>query len=338
MLYFNYIKNNKKDISGQEPNNWHNRFEIPLTMQKTLEVLDIIRDPRYAPYINSVYLPLHGEDGISARPFYKGALNKYAVAPGYIQSKKEWIKLIKTIAQEKAVVLTAPYLRNINIVKEYIKYGISEIMVDNYWPELDQVKKQIKISRSIISHHDDDFPIDKRFDSVIVPYRKTMDLAWLEKNSRNFELIAIINHHCLIECPHRKYFENIQQKRAEGRFDNNDYREPRSPACYIYDETCSAMLPQGIAQKLTKYISRYKLIERLASPAFYLNFMNYYVFKQDFILEPNNEDNFLENRTIKMMRDKEANYRGSPLETLDCKFACKECLKKCYGIADWRNI
>lgn len=318
-------------------NLWLNKFEIPLTMLKTNSIFEVIQNIKYNKHINSVYLPLHGEDGFSARSFYKaGKESIWAPTPGYKQTKKEWIKLIKEISYLRPVILTMPFSTDINIIKEYIDYGISEVMVSHYSEELDKLKSQIKISRSIVIHDNSDAPIiDERFDGVVIPYKKVLDKEWLEENSKKFELTAIVNNSCLANCPAQKYRETMKYKLATGQ----QYKQPRGPNCFKYKETTSSMLPRKIVMKLSKYISRFKLIERASEPALYLNFLNYYIYNEPFsfnILE-SKEVREIGGIILKMMQDKENHVSGSNLETLNCKFQCATCNKKCYSVEDWTN-
>lgn len=323
---------------------WLERFEIPLTMSQTDSVFEVIQSVKYGKYIQSVYLPLYGFDGFSGRPFFKkNNAQGLTTVPGYQKTKKEWVTLIKEIAQYKPVVLTVPFSRNIDLIKEYIDYGIKEIMVNYYWPGLDQLKSKIKISRSILAHHDSGDPIDERFDAVVIPYRKTMDLQWLEENSKKYELVAIINNYCVIDCPMKKHKEDLMHNFLKGIPPGNNEIMPFTPACLRYGKTISAMLPREIVWRLRKYISRYKLVERASSPAAYINSLNYYIYNESFVFDNYNpEDLVREGLTAKkmamIMKDKEDHFRGSNLETLNCKFQCAECQRKCFSIADWNNI
>ncbi len=318
-------------------NLWLNRFEIPLTMLKTDSVFDVIQNIKYNNYIQSVYLPLHGEDGLSGRSFYKATKeSSWIPSPGYNKSKKEWIKLIKEISNYKPVILTMPFVyNNIDLIKEYIDYGISEIMISHYWDDLDKLKSQIKISRSIAFYQNSDEPIDERFTGVVIPYKKALDKEWLEENSKKFELTAIINHCCLVDCPAKKYKDTMMYRITH----NLKYKQPRGPECYRYKNTTTAMLPREIVMRIEKYVSRFKLIERLSEPALYINFLNYYIYNENFSLETleTPEVKEISGTQIKMMMDKENNFRGSNLETLNCKFECGTCDKKCYSISDWTN-
>ncbi len=337
-------ENNITNISDPViKSNWCNKFEIPLTMLQTDSIFDIIQSVKYGEYIQSVYLPLYGFDGFSGRPFFKKTNdNQVVTVPGYQKTKEEWIRLIKNVAQYKPVTLTVPFSKNINLIKEYIDYGVSEIMINQYWPELDQVKDKIKISRSILAYHDSDEPIDDRFDAVIIPYRKTMDIEWLEKNSKKFELIAIINNYCVIECPLQSYKEKLMHNFYRGIFPVNNEIMPFTKNCLRYGKTTSAMLPRDIIIKLSKYISRYKLVERASSPAAYISSLNYYIYNEPFCFDSFNSsdwvrEGFSAEKMARIMKDKEDHFRGSNLETLNCKFQCSSCDRKCYSINDWND-
>jgi hypothetical protein len=326
-----------KPEPDQTKNIWLNKFELPLTMIKTASVIEVIQNIKYNKYIYGIYLPLHGEDGISGRAFYPSPeKNRWAPA-GYKISKKEWIKLIKEIAQYKAVILTCPYLRSIEKLKEYMDYGISEIKVDEYWSELDSVRDKIKISRSIVGNHNPPDEIDPRFHEIVIPFKRGLDIEWLEKTSEKFELTAIINHFCLVKCPAQKYKDSSQEKIKKGYI--KDYRRPFSQFCFNYNDTCSSMLPRKAVIKLSKYFTKLKLVDRITEPNFYINYLNHYIYNESFSFnnfETERGRKFAE-KMHKMLKDKELHFNSSNMSTLNCKFECANCLKKCYSVSDWRH-
>lgn len=284
---------------------YENKFEIPLTAKNTENIFIVIKE--YGKYIQSVYLPPHMDDGLSGRPFL------------YNYNKQDYYKLIERILEYKPVVLTYP-LGEINVIEKYARIGIKRFMVSNWSNDYYKLKERfdIKIERSIVGNANN-FVLDSRFDSIVLPYRLMLKKSEIIKISKQTDLIIIPNHICYIDC---KYID--EHPLLSSEIDTECKGEDIKNYCYVLNKKenyKNVFIPREVLCELLPYIKTIKLVERLSKPEVYLNYLRYYALNKELeILSFNDKKNI---KTI--MKYKNSNLKGG-----ECGFECVSCDKKCY--------
>lgn len=286
-----------------------NRFEVPLPLVDTEEIFDVIHPNNpYSIYIKNVYAPPYHSDGTSARYF------------GYNYDETGYKTLLKKINGCKPVVLTYPS-GAIGVMKRYLDIGIMYFMISSWQPEYEELKKQytgMKIYRSIVFNHDN-CELEDGFDGYVVPYRKLLDLRWLEQASRKGELIAIPNHFCRVECKN-------MMLHAEANVKNT--KLDILPRFKCTPEGTNFFLPKGNLDKMAQYISTFKLVERGLSCHFFMQYIKYYA--DGILMKPKPGNDPAEERLFALNMLKIERYENSNLPSGMCGFNCSVCQKRCF--------
>lgn len=290
-----------------------NKFEIPLTVNNTEEVFDNITNFGNPDFIDSrliqnVYMPVHTEDGTSGRPFW------------YNYSRDEYYQLIKRILSYKPVMLTYPH-GFLPVIEKYAKLGVRNFMVskwDNQYFNLKKAYKDLKIYRSIVMNSYNE-NVDERFDGIVIPYRKLLDLEWLKEKSKTMALIAVLNHFCKPNCSNLDFHLENELK---------NYHNEHTLVKENCPDGVNAFIPRQVVLEINPYISTFKLVDRLEHCFYYEKYINYYT-KGIMLDEGELGDEHTAKAFIENTR-KHLAYENSNLKELNCRFMCNECTKKCY--------
>ena len=292
------------------PDFFYNKFEVPLTTVDTEQIIANCSDTNSAlsPLIKEVYLPVHLDDGTSGRPFW------------YHYSREDYYALIKRLLEHKPIVITYPHGEP-KIMRRYIALGVTKFMVSRWKPQYAALKKKyppLRIYRSIVANAYSD-SIDTRFDGMVVPYHKLLDVQWLQQASRKTSLIGIINHNCKVTCTnlnnHPKK-ETVNTKAVEL-------------TCFQCPTGRNFFLPRQVVRNILPYLSALKLVERLQYCFEYEKFIKYYIGEE--LLD----EGFMGHDVVSHIKFYEGSivhklYSHSHLVSLNCQFKCAVCDKKCF--------
>lgn len=293
---------------------FENRFEIPLTVMNTEEVFDNIKEtPSESEFLDSkliktVYLPVHTEDGTSGRPFW------------YDYPREAYYDLIRKILVHKPVVVTCPG-GDPDIIEKYIDLGVREFMVSQWDERYEDLKKKygdLKLDRSIVKNAYND-TVDERFDTVIIPYKRLLDLKWIQEASEKVSLVAIINQYCRVRCQN---LDNHLKKELQNTA-NEELKEFSCP------KGRSFFIPRQAVLRMLPYVDTFKIVDRLLFPFDYEKYIKYYTGEEMLNEGHMGTDlisltNFYDCMIIHKL------YPHSKLVDMDCRFECDSCRKKCY--------
>ena len=282
---------------------FQNKFSIPLTTVNTHEVFDNIIDNQNPDYldaglIRNVYLPAHFDDELPQKTF------------GYEYSREEYYVLIKQILCYKPVMVSLP-LGKPEVMEKYRKLGVNEFLVPQWIDPYANLKKkytELKIYLNILEEACLE-EIDKQFDAAMVPYKRLLDIDWLQYTSKHVPLIAIINH-----------FDNSE---------NSTKSLPVEQTKTSHTARGSYFLPKQVVRNINPYISMFKILDRKEFCFNYEKFINYYIGIE--MLHRGNVGTdlhalrkFYKGALIHKL------YPHSNLPQGNCQFTCDSCDKKCY--------
>lgn len=282
-------------------------FEIPLTFEGEEILFDnIIDNGQYLnpAYIQSVYMPVHGEDGESGRVF----LYKY--------NKDEYYDLIKRILVYKPIVLTYPK-GDVGVIKKYCELGVRGFMVSEWNDEFFKLKsiyKGLKFHRSIVGNSYNE-NIDERFDSIVVAYHKMLDVDYLREASKKVDLVLLCNHHCNPACVNIDNHLFKTDSRIHGYF-------------ICPQDTNSYFVPRQALLRVLPYVKTLKLVDRCESAELYETCLNYYTGDSDFDVELIGDRDTI--RLVLRFILKDRLYPYSRMAEGNCEFKCKTCDRKCF--------
>jgi len=282
-------------------------FEIPLTFEGEEVLFDnITNNEQYLnpDYIQSVYMPVHGTDGLSGRVF----LYKY--------DREEYFNLIKRILVHKPIVITYPK-GDIDVIKKYCELGVRGFMVtkwDNEFYKLKSIYKGLKFHRSIVGNSYNE-EIDERFDSIVVAYHKMLDEEYLREASKKVNLVYLCNHHCNPACMNMDKHLFKTDRRIYGDF-------------ICPNDLNSYFIPRQVLMKVLPYINTIKLVDRSESAELYESCLNYYTGESDFDIELVENTDVI--RLLLRFILKDRMYKYSRMAEGNCEFKCKTCDRKCF--------
>jgi hypothetical protein len=294
-----------------------NKINVPLPMvgdYPVQETLDILRTgsvrskgKRYniLKYIKSVYAPVHIDDGGSGRGFL------------YPYRKETYIDVLKEISSYVDLIITYPDGEP-DIMEEYISYGANGFMVTNWKEEYQKIKNnyEVSISRSVVGNaYNKNF--DGGFDGYVVPDGGLLDYDLLEKikkDDRNFS--GMPNLLCKTTCPYLD--EHVLYLKENGRF---DYTWDKYHSCPSNTKK-SFFIPRPVLVKLLRegYIDSVKLVGRNSYLEKNISVLLYYIFGEAY---PNIEKIY--NHIVV-----NNNWMFSNMVSLNCKYDCLNCDRKCY--------
>jgi hypothetical protein len=161
--------------------------------------------------------------------------------------------------------------------------------------------------------------IDERFDAIIVPYKKLLDLEWLKEASGRTTLIAIVNHYCKVQCMNLDTHLEHELKNTRA-IEITDYKCPAGRSFF---------LPRQVILQLLPYISVLKIVDRMQYCFDYEKFIKYYT-GQEMLNQGNVGTDLISLRKFYHGAIIHKLYPHSKLVNCDCRFECAKCDRRCY--------
>lgn len=306
-----YVEGDPKDV-------FLNSIKFPLTMvglgaEEMVKVFShdtiTFNDKEYdfKKYIKYVYAPVHIDDGGSGRSF------------GYPYNRDNYYDILNRLSEHVDISITFPRGGK-DTMERYINLGVTNFMVtewDNSYHDLKLKYPNVEIMRSIVGNsYNRDF--DDDFDGYIIPNRDVLNWDVLSEVKSIKKSIAILpNLGCKVTCD--RMDEHLNFHIENGSFDSE---WPAGVGC-PKDTEKSFFIPRELVFKLLKdgFVDTVKLTDRGSPLDANIALALYFIYGEAY---PSHKNYF--RKDLKVMN----NWLFSNMVTLDCKFDCLNCDKKCY--------
>lgn len=246
------------------------KFEVPYNFD--LELINELKKSDFRENISCVYLPCFYLDGGNSR---KNLIFEEKYPQNWEEYKKHLLK-IKEVSQPAVLFQEKTTFDNI---KKYYNLGVRLFYLtdDNLAKEMKASYKDVvtilSITRCLTDNELQNNDLSM-YDKIVLPFRYCRAIYLFEDLPKDKKYILMVNSHCLYNCNRCKTHwhlnaNNLDEYLKKERDLTDGY------CCNVYSEE-RAYIPPCDLKYFDKYISDYKLVDRLEDTEIIMEyFINY---------------------------------------------------------------
>ena len=246
------------------------KFEVPYNFD--LELINELKKSDFRENISCVYLPCFYLDGGNSR-------KNLILEEKYPKTWEEYKKHLLKIKELSCPMILFQEGTSFNTIKKYYNLGAKKFCLtdDKLAKEIKSNYKDVETVLSITRCIKDDELQNSdlsMYDNIVLPFRYCRAIQLFDDLPKDKKYILLVNSHCLYNCNRCKAHWHLNANNLE-EYLKKEQDLIDGYCCNVYSEE-RAYIPPCDLKYFDKYISDYKLVDRLEDTEIIMEyFINY---------------------------------------------------------------